>query len=148
MILYALTLCIVQLWSTSDVSIPPFLRLSQNELHRFPSQRWINITLIIQVKPVGHQNYKGDSLGADLGSALRSFSSPQVLRGAASQNRDKWKMSSEMVGKIKWHKASPSSSQWALTSIDLELVRHANLSHIQKGIIDHTISCCDEEKLS
>ena len=53
-------------------------------------------------------------------------------------------MSTKIVGKIKLHKASPSSSQQALTTTDLELVRHASLSHIQKGIIDHTISCFEE----
>lgn len=50
--------------------------------------------------------------------------------------------------KMKLHKPSPSPSQEALTSNELELVRHANLSHIQKRITDRTISGCEEEKLS
>lgn len=91
---------------------------------------------------MGYQDYRGDGLGAD-----PDLSAPwEVLRGAASQNRDKWKKSRKIMRKIKLHKPSPSPSQWALTSIELELVKHANLSHIQKGIIDHTIRCCEERE--
>lgn len=51
------------------------------------------LTATVQLIPVGYQDYRGDSLGAD-----PDLSAPwEVLRAAASQNRDKYKKSRKIM---------------------------------------------------
>lgn len=117
--------------------MPSFLRLPQ---------KWT--ALVSQLKLSEHCSHfpakasrppgpQGDNLDADLGSAPRALIS---LGGTERCCLSKWRQTKneQHYSGRKLHTASPSSSQRAIAFSDPEAFRHANLSHIQKGITNHT----------